>query len=96
MAKALKNSNDINYDDKKCENRFIFFTRSQFLLQSLRVCAHACVCVHVRVCFHIIPCVNCFSWTVLYMRTEYCISVKMHHVSAQGVDERLINVRYYY
>ena len=30
------------------------------------------------------------------MCTEYHISVNMYHVSAQGVDERMINVHYYY
>ena len=33
---------------------------------------------------------------MLYMCTEYHISVNMYHVSAQGVDERMINVHYYY
>ena len=86
---------DIIYDDKKCEKCWCF-ARSQFLLQSLRVCVHVCVCMHVHVCFHIKPCVNCFSWTVLYMCTEYCILVKLYHVSAQGIDECMINVHYYY
>ena len=30
------------------------------------------------------------------MCIEYHIYVNMYHVSAQGVDERMINVRYYY
>ena len=30
------------------------------------------------------------------MCIEYHISVNMYHVSAQGIDERMINVRYYY
>ena len=30
------------------------------------------------------------------MCIEYHIQVNMYHVSAQGVDERMINVRYYY
>ena len=50
----------------------------------------------VCVCFHIMPCVNCFGRTVLYVRIEYCILVNMYYVSAQGVDERMINVHYYY
>ena len=33
---------------------------------------------------------------MLYMCIEYHISVNMYHVSAQGVDERMINVHYYY
>ena len=33
---------------------------------------------------------------MLYMRIEYHIYVNMCHVSAQGVDVRMINVRYYY
>ena len=30
------------------------------------------------------------------MCIEYHIQVNMYHVSAQGVDERMINVHYYY
>ena len=30
------------------------------------------------------------------MCIEYCISVNMYHVSAQGIDECMINVHYYY
>ena len=30
------------------------------------------------------------------MCIEYCIYVNMYHVSAQGVDECMINVHYYY
>ena len=33
---------------------------------------------------------------MLYMCKEYQIEVNMYHVSAQGVDERKINVHYYY
>ena len=33
---------------------------------------------------------------MLYTCIEYHIYVNMYHVSAQGVDERMINVRYYY
>ena len=33
---------------------------------------------------------------MLYMCIEYHIYVNMYHVSAQGVDERMINVHYYY
>ena len=40
--------------------------------------------------------VNCFGRTMLYMCIAYHISVNMYHVSAQGVDERMINVYYYY
>ena len=47
-------------------------------------------------CFHIIPSVNCFGRTVLCVCTEYCIQVNMYRVSAQGVDERMINVHYHY
>ena len=54
------------------------------------MCVCVCVCV-VRVFFRIILYVNCFGRTVLYMCIEYHI-----HVSAQGVDERMINVYYYY
>ena len=34
--------------------------------------------------------------TVFYVCIEYCIQVNMYDVSAQGFDERMINVRYYY
>ena len=37
----------------------------------------------------------CFG-TVLYVCIEYHIQVNMYHVSAQGVDERVINVHSYY
>ena len=30
------------------------------------------------------------------MCIEYHIQVNMYHVNAQGVDERMINVHYYY
>ena len=33
---------------------------------------------------------------MLYMCTEFHIYVNMYHVSAQDVDERIINVHYYY
>ena len=36
--------------------------------------------------------VNCCGRTVLYMCIEYPFKVNMYHVSAQGVDERMINV----
>ena len=39
--------------------------------------------------------VNCFGRTVLYMCIEYHIYVNMYHVSAQGVNKRMINVHYY-
>ena len=46
--------------------------------------------------FNIILYANCFGRTMLYMCIEYHIWVNMYHVSAQGVDERMINVHYYY
>ena len=33
---------------------------------------------------------------MLYMCIKYYIKVNMYHVSVQGVDERMINVHYYY
>ena len=65
------------------------------------VCVCVCVCVSVSVCsaffsFRIILYVNCFGRTVLYMCIEYHIWVNMYYVSAQGDDERTINVHYYY
>ena len=59
-------------------------------------CVRACVCVCVCVCFHIIPDVNCSGRTVLYVCIKYCTKVNMYHVSAQGVDERMLNVHNYY
>ena len=55
-----------------------------------------CVCVYVCVCFHIIPYANCFGRTVLCLCIEYCTEVNMYHVSAQGIDECMINVYCYY
>ena len=46
--------------------------------------------------FRILLCVGCFGGTVLCVYIEYHIQVNMYHVSAQGVDERMINVHYYY
>ena len=63
------------------------------------VCVCVCVCVFV-VRFFVLFCiklyVNCFGRTMLYTCIEYHIWVNMYHVSAQGVDERMINVHYYY
>ena len=47
------------------------------------------------VLFFIILYVNCFVRSMLYMCIEYHIQVNMYHVSAQGVDEHMINVYYY-
>ena len=64
-----------------------------------------CVCVCVCVCSafllllffkFVILYVNCLGRTMLYMCIEYHIYVDMYHVSAQGVDERMINVHYYF
>ena len=64
---------------------------TQFLLQSV------CVCVcSILFYFFIILYVNCFGRTMLYMCIEYHVWVNMCHVSVQGVDERMINVHYYY
>ena len=57
-----------------------------------------CVCVcsaFLYIYIFIILYVNCFGRTMLYMCIEYHIQVNMYHVSAQGVDERMINVYYY-
>ena len=52
-----------------------------------------CVCV----CFHNYNALcRLFGRTVLYVCIEYHIQVNMYDVSAQGVDERMINVHYYY
>ena len=65
-----------------------------------------CVCVCVCVCSALFCCcvfccciilhVDCFGRTVLYMCIEYHIQINMYHVSAQGVDERMINVHCIY
>ena len=61
------------------------------------VCVCVCVCVCFFVfCFCMILYVICFGRTMLYMCLEYHIQVNMYHVSTQGVDERMINVHYYY
>ena len=66
----------------------------------MRVCvcarARACVCVYVCVCLDIVLYVNCFGRTVLYMCIEHNVYVHTYHVSAQSLDERIINVHYYY
>ena len=58
---------------------------------------HVCVCLQ---CFFIYFCiilyVNSFGRTMLYMCIEYHIQVNMYHVSAQGFDECMINIHYYY
>ena len=61
-----------------------------------RVCVCVCVCV----------CLNCFARTVFYVCIEcsiycieysiYCIEYSMYDVGTPGVDERMINVHYYY
>ena len=59
-----------------------------------------CVCVCVCVCstffsfffIYIIFFVNCFGRT---MQRKNSFWVNMYHVSARGVDERMINVYYY-
>ena len=66
------------------------------------VCVCVCsVCSFFLFCFvcmfvFIILYANCFGRNMLYMCIEYHIWVNMYHVSAQGVDERMINVHYYY
>ena len=76
----------------------------------VRVCVCACVCVCVRVCMRVCVCVFVVRFclfciilyvkknrrTMLYMCIEYHIYVNMYHVSAQGIDEHMINVHYYY
>ena len=56
-------------------------------------CVRACVCVCVCVC--VFPHKR-FGRTVLYVSIEYCIQVNMYHVSARGVDERMVNVHLIY
>ena len=43
---------------------------------------------------YIILYVNCFGRTVFYVCIEYRVTVNVYHVSAQGVDARIINVGY--
>ena len=54
------------------------------------VCS-ACVCF-----FCIILYVNSVGRTELHMGVEYHIQVNIYHVSTRGIDERMINVHYYY
>ena len=60
------------------------------------VCVCVCVCVYFYFYFIILYVLNCFGRTMLYMCIEYHIYVNMYHVSAEGVDGRVINVHYYY
>ena len=66
----------------------------------VRACVRVYVCVCVCVCtclfFHIILDVNCCGRTVLYVCIEYRVKVNMYHVSAQGIDERMVSVLYCY
>ena len=79
---------------------FVCLSVCVYLCVCVCVCVRACVCVCVCVCspmfFRILLYVHCFGRTVPYMCIEYHIKVNMYHVSAQGVDERMINVHYYY
>ena len=60
-------------------------------------CVCVCVCVESLLSFRMLLCVGCFGGNVLYMCIEYhSIYVNMYHVSTQGIDERMINVHYYY
>ena len=56
-----------------------------------RVCVCVCVCVCSALLYDFF-----FGRTLLLMCIEYHMWVNMYHVSAQGVDERMINVHYYY
>jgi len=56
---------------------------------------HVCVFVVLFILFFIILYVECFGRTMLCMCIEYHIYVNMYHVSAQGIDERMINVHSY-
>ena len=54
-----------------------------------------CVCVCAcGLSFHVVLCLDCCGGTVLYVCIEHYILVNMYHVSAQGVDEYMINVDY--
>ena len=60
------------------------------------VCVCVCVCVaFFKIYFYNTLC-KFFGRTMLYMCIEYHIKVNMYHVSTQSVDERMINVHYYY
>ena len=68
------------------------------------VCVCVCVCVWARVracvaCVFVFPygaLCKCLGGIVLSMCMECRIWVDTCRVSAQGVDERMINVHYYY
>ena len=64
------------------------------------MCVCVCVCsaflFYFIFYFFIILYAKNFGRNMLYMCIEYHIWVNMYHVSAQGVDERMINVHYYY
>ena len=83
---------------------YCYFCMRAYVRSCVRACVRACVRVCVCVCvvrvfvsfFRIILYVNIFGRIVLYMCVEYYIYVNMYHMSAQGVDERMINAHYYY
>ena len=67
----------------------------------VHACVRACVCVCSALLFYFCVCVyntlcKLFCRTMLYMCIEYHIYVNVYHVSAQGIDERMINVHHYY
>ena len=71
-------------------------------LNSLFVCYCCCCFVCVGggsegcLSLRMVLCVDRLGGTVLYVCIEYHIQVNMYHVSAQGVDKRMINVQYCY
>ena len=74
-----------------------------YTFEFIVVCVCVClvclsiVCVCVCACglsFHVVLCLDCCGGTVLYVCIEHYILVNMYHVSAQGVDEYMINVDY--
>ena len=46
-------------------------------------------------CTYLILYVIVFGKTLLYMCIEYCVQVNVYYMSAQGVDECMINAHYY-
>ena len=45
--------------------------------------------------FRMVLCMGCWGRTVFYVCIQYHIEVNTYHVSAQGVDERMINCLLY-
>ena len=76
------------------QNSLLVFFLILYLVEFIWCQENIALCLCVR--FLTVPYVNCFGRIVFYVSIEYCIWVNIYHVSAQGIDEHMINVHYYY